>query len=864
MALKNRFRNAFERALFQLKQILFCASLTALLAFQATGQSVPVNPAEEEPQVLLSVDVGYNTAYRDGSWVPIDVTVVNEQDDIEGWVEVQTFDVSGERQSPVYRVPADCPQYSDKKFRILAWLSGTERVDAWVYEGDRPAVDVPAYVQIQPIASDDLLVLVLDSDAANLGFLFEAVQRAGRNVRLHRHTLLAEELAQLPEHQAAYDVFDAIILNETEPERIGPERRALLQRYVETGGTLIVHTGLHAGRVEGTWLDGLTGVEIGETLMNTEGDLAPAVFGSDATGRVASASHDGMMAELREGEGADGALWFGEDEVLVVKQPRGDGRVYTLAVDASTNLLKDHPTYQALWRQMLSHRTISDEGALRFDSMAQSAAEILPRLSGVTIRPVGFIAAYLALYIVVAITLNWLFWSWRKRRELAWLTLAFASVGFCAFAIVYGSAGWAESSELHRIGVVEYGETEGAPARYTELAGVLTARTSTYRGPVKQQTALVRDGGARQLSQIIGRMAPSVQRPFMAVQGAEPWVENFRVGASEMRLARFENHLEAPGKLSARMYITDTQVRIEVENETGLPLQDAHLYHNGAIIPLAPDGTGWSMDLPEKRLAWLEQGNSERLNELNMLRYGFGAWPEGPHTHLRQAFLTSLVSIWSAGSGYMDPAIDSRVFAWLDGSPYAAWQPEGLLTEQFGATLFVAPVIVGRDGPVDEMPITVIGLGNRNAAQRTEADASLWNNFSVTDPHPHFDLIAPPQCLQNEESVLRVEVLFMSLYPTDATIEVVAEKNIGSELRSLEQFRESEETITIQGQEVTKRTYAIPDAEIIFDPASRTGRIKLEGQRSNMQMAVAAACTLGEGPIESGEWHPWPSLRPAD
>lgn len=831
--------------------------LLLIAGLDASAQSRPINAAEEEPQVLLSVDVGYNTAYRDGSWVPVDILVVNEQDDIKGWVEVQTFDALGQRQAPVYRVPADCPKDSTKHFRILAWLNGTERIDAWVYEGNRPAVDVPAYVQIQPVAREDLLVLVLDSDAANLGFLYAAVQREGLNVRLHRHTLLQQDLARLPEFLHAYEVFDAIVLNETDPTRIGPERRELLRRYVEAGGTMIVHTGLHAARVGGTWLDGLTGVEIGETAIVMDEEIVPAVFADGTVARAASAQREGMFAELRRRADSDGGMWFGEEKVLAVEQPRGDGRVYTLAIDASTNLLQDHPAYQALWREMLGHRKLGDEGGLRFENMALAAAEMMPRLSGVTIRPVGFIAIYLALYIGVMIILNWLFWNWRQRRELAWLTLLIASIGFCAFAVVYGSAGWAESSELHRISILEYGKSESAPAHYTELAGVLTARSSTYRGPLRHRDVLARDGGARQLSQTIGRMAPAVQRSFTAVQGPEPWVEAFRVGASELRLARFEEHREMPGRLDGRMYLGENRVRIEVRNGTGLALVEPQLLHNGVLIPLEADGDGWSADMPAQRVSWLEQENTERLNELNMLRYGLGPSAEGPQRQLRQALLTSLISVWSAGSGFMDPAIDTRVFAWLEETPYAAWQPEGALQEGFGATLFVAPVTMEREKPLERMPVTAVAQHSRNPSQRAHADEALWQQFSTTDANPFVDLIVPPQCL-SDDAVLHIEVMFMSLLATDVKIEVVSELSLGLEGGSIEAYRKSEEIVTIQGQEVTKRTYEIHDPALVVDAASRTVRIKLRGQRSNVRLVVAASCAMGERKIESGEWRAWP------
>jgi hypothetical protein len=77
--------------------ILFFAALTLLRV--AAAREAPV----ERPEILIGVDVGFNTAYRNHSWVPIDVTVLNERNDITGFVEVRTYGIAGELQSPVPR-----------------------------------------------------------------------------------------------------------------------------------------------------------------------------------------------------------------------------------------------------------------------------------------------------------------------------------------------------------------------------------------------------------------------------------------------------------------------------------------------------------------------------------------------------------------------------------------------------------------------------------------------------------------------------------------------------------------------------------------------------------------------------------------
>ena len=258
---------------------------------------------EQEKEILLSIDVGYNSAYRAKSWVPVEVLIVNEQDDLEGWLEVRTFDGANQLQSPVYRVAVNCPRDSKKIYRVNAYLDTTSRVEAWLYERGRPAVDSPAYVQTRPIAPNDLLGLVLDDEAVNFGFLYSAVQPRGATVRFFRYGLATNQLSKLPTIGQAYEVFDVIVLGDIDPDRVPIQSRRLIRNYVERGGTLIVCTGLHTAAYRGSWVEDLLGVRLGPAENSNGLALARAT----------------LPPELQEGARAD------RECVVADLQPRDDG-----------------------------------------------------------------------------------------------------------------------------------------------------------------------------------------------------------------------------------------------------------------------------------------------------------------------------------------------------------------------------------------------------------------------------------------------------------------------------------------------------------------------------------------------------------
>jgi len=195
-----------------------------LFPLMAGAQQSAEKPEEEDPDIFLSINVGYNTAYRSESWVPVDVLVHNELSDLSGWVEVRKYGVGNELLSPVYRVPAECPEGSRKRFRLYCYLNpGVTRIEAWLYENGLPAVDVPAYTQPQPIEARDTLGLVLDDDTTNFGFLYESMLYADdlfsaeRPKRFFRYGVGTRDLSSLPDYAECYDAFNMIVLGDIDP-----------------------------------------------------------------------------------------------------------------------------------------------------------------------------------------------------------------------------------------------------------------------------------------------------------------------------------------------------------------------------------------------------------------------------------------------------------------------------------------------------------------------------------------------------------------------------------------------------------------------------------------------------------------------
>lgn len=537
----------------------------------------------DKTAILLNLDVGYNTAYRNATWVPVDVYVDNTQSDLEGFVEVRVYDMAGNLQSPTYRVPASCPQNSKKRFRLYAWIDDASRVEAALYENDRLAVDTPAYLEPRPIDDEDFLAIVLDEDPMNYQFLYEALRPLEENPRISRHDVGSSELALLPENLACYTAIDFILVGDVDLSRVPPITQRLLLDYVETGGTLVVFTGVNAQRVRGSWLAPHLGVEIEsfttqpEALYRANLFEDPAPSGYDES-RLCTAA---TLAKIDPT-----VTVFGSGATLAARRPLGNGEIVTFATDTASQALQTDPRYIRLWTGIFN-AAANRESRLDLDSFDTTFINNLPQVSGVSIRPVEHVLIYLALYIGVGIVLNWLFWSRLKRREFAWLTLVVVSFAFTAYAVVSGTSGLDRRQSNHTISLLRLGPHSTLASEYTIL-GVLSARATTVNQPVAEKDALVREAGAASSAWAWGGTQNLMTRPFQFLEGPDPAVRGLRIGANEVRGYSKTRYRRFDGTIDGFVETTAGRPTVYATNNTGLDIESAVLFAGGQFYPLAP------------------------------------------------------------------------------------------------------------------------------------------------------------------------------------------------------------------------------------------------------------------------------------
>jgi len=680
----------------------------------------------EEGDLTINVFVNYGAAYRDGTWVPVDVMVKNEDRDISGWVEVKTISQGGEEQSPIYRVPAESPKNSTKRFRLHCKLQGCDSLEARLYHGRRLVTDFPSIVRLMPIRDQDYLCLVLDKEPEYFGFLSTTLFTGKENIRFHRESLDTARLGLLADYPQCYTYFDLIVMGNIDPGRLSQQHRDLIRQYVEQGGTLVVCTGGNGGRYRGSWLEPLMGVSVGEGAIYNGRDLAGRVFASQVQTAGAQPDREGMVARLMPFDPA--VKRVGSDPVLATLNPileggsgTGGGIVATLAVDAGSQMLQECAGYQALWRDLCAKGIHRERLNLR--DAALLCANTLPGVAGVTLFPVSSVIIYLLLYFFVAIVANWLVWNYLKRREMAWVCLVFFSIGFTAYAMFYGTQGRAKTTELEQIEVlrvprlptVREGDDPAGrtvTAELTALSGVLAAGSGRFDMRLTDERALaaeIADSGffsfapGMNMSARRAGFASGGVRPFYFIQDYPPRIENFRIGASEMRFVEIAKHVQLPGAIEGAVRVDADGVTAYFVNRTGLSIPKLWLVYQGQMHALPPEEPSSG-----EQQAWLfnlggynyDRDRREQEREAARARDRFARRGPLPHgvspgfNAFKHQFLQYIIAdpADEQGSYPVNVALPPLVVGWAAETPEACIALDSAVRINLGATLVVAEV----------------------------------------------------------------------------------------------------------------------------------------------------------------------------
>lgn len=823
----------------------------------------PETPIAAEGELQIDILPRFVSKFRERAWVPVDVIVTNNKQDISGVLEVTLLELD-EPRSPIYRVPVESPKGSRKRFRAYCNFGAASSMNVMLYSGRRRALPDPLKLNLSPIDGNDVLALVLDDEPADYGFLYNAVQRVSPGLGFHREGMGTSELRQLPEYPQCYDPYTMIILGRINPNEVPPRQQELVRRYIEHGGVVVLCVGENAARLRGTWVEELAGVRIGDVVPGNELAFARSVFNGE------------RMQGAREGKSIVYSAITPSDEcyvqdlggdagtaVLATARSIGSGHVVTIAVDAAGKALHETNGFIELWSSLIDLREEASEP--HYDAASWQAANTLPTAAGIRVYPRSSVMIYLGLYFAIGIVGNWIFWSLLRRREMAWVTLVFVSFAFTAYALVYGTAGRAKATEISQIEVLRV-PLESPTAKLRSTVGIVAARSSRYTLTFTHAYPLVQDIEARsmimgtpQRSSIMGRV-----NAFQFVQGPDSIVNNFSVGASEMRIVQVESEIASPGTIDGALVWDANGIHGDLVNNTGLTVRNPFLLVNGTRSPLRVDGNRWNAAFSNEEIGSRDALLSAADRNL-LMSYGYYGGNLLDTNRLREAYMEDLFAS-ERNSAFPDERVGPYVCGWIDQKPYRSLDIGEPANERIYATLLVADV--------------TIATGEGAAPRRVELEADVpfaqrkgqfdpsFNyggdslRYSISGGEPiAIQIEIPRQCLAHADSVLEVDVYSGMVGGEQADVVYYPK---GTDESWAAEHRGETVNAGKDGQNVRVTTYTIDDWASRMNPQTLQidGEVAIPGIDPKSQYArvdVRARLLVPQTEAYGGVWKKWQS-----
>lgn len=577
---------------------------TAIACAIAALSIVCAAQEDDGPAIQMDMLINFDGNFPDNTWVPIDVLVKNDYEDLSGHIEVRLSGPKG-RQSPIYIIPAESPMNSTKRFRITALMRNTTWVEANFYDGGAPVLQVPIYQQVTPTRTNDLYALLLTEDPLNVGFLHTVLERLfpESDTRLYRKTLSSLQASHLPDNPLVYEAYRFILIDDFETNRIGPERQAAIEQYVHGGGMLIVMTGANANRYRGSWIESLAGVSIAAPNPVNEGDLVMALDEDARQGHNPAKTY--LVAGLTPAD--DSVHMVGNEDYAIASLRRyGSGYVAVFAIDAENKGLQSCDGYIEMWVDAL--RRQASRESLDYNTASVFLRQQLFNMAGIEMYSRANVLIYLGTYFLFGIVGAWFAANTFRRREWAWAAMLVMSGGFTVYALVFGTAGRAESSESEHIEVLQLREGSDH-ARLDTYLGIVSARSRSYDIELPRNTLGIQPGDYFLENQ---SAVLDDSRTLRYQSGLDSFVRGFEVGASELRLLRAIAPYRANGTLTSDLEMTDRRISGTIINTTGLKLVDPLIVSQGNVYEVRHETEGDMLNISatmdrDLQNAWRDQ-----------------------------------------------------------------------------------------------------------------------------------------------------------------------------------------------------------------------------------------------------------------
>jgi hypothetical protein len=457
-----------------------------------------------------------------GAWVPFRITVANQGPAITGRLIVHTESNNGPTpQAREFVKEIQLPTGSHQAHEIAAYINSGENPTVRIVSGDRMLIEATVQVQRNFGWSDQLDIAVVDTDPTALNNISQtqiqqqpirepfklgprssppAANQANaqgapnpqgppprRNPRnsgsgpqtYSAHpTVIAPE--DLPRDFVAYDLLDALVVNDAPLSQLNEEQTRGLRLWVASGGLLVVTGGADMAGLRANHLDEILPIDV-STAANAGGfpvaDLTQVYGGFEAAEATL-----GMTARVKPGART---LLGASDRPLVAERDYGNGLVRFVAINPKLNPYRGWNGAKELWADLLwpaadakprhaNWITMGSRGPAR--SGRWGVQDLLFHLAELQPPSTRYVIFFLLAYVLLVGPINYAVLRWRRKTDLAWLTIPAVVILFTFVSIAVAQMSHGGEGVVADASLVQLYQGEGISSVTSGLIVVPSAK----------------------------------------------------------------------------------------------------------------------------------------------------------------------------------------------------------------------------------------------------------------------------------------------------------------------------------------------------------------------------------------------------
>ncbi|MFH1633446.1 MAG: hypothetical protein ABIG63_05470 [Chloroflexota bacterium] len=528
-----------------------------VLAFCLTIPVLSFAATEGASAVTMEAIPAYQGYFKYGEWLPIWVTLDNAGPDLEAEIRVR---VSGSYANNVYAVPVSLPAGARKIMPVYALpnnFSHEMKVEL-VVGGE---VVLAEKLTVRPQPNINYLIGIIARERGALALL------QGIRLPSNRSQVLIDLTpGELPERSTGLNSLDCLILNDIDTSSLTPGQKSALTAWVQRGGRLVIGGGAGAMQTAA----GLPG-ELLPLKPSGVVDLEEIGALTDLAGSTPIRVPGPFVAAT--GEQLNGVTLAAQDGIPLVQEwTFGKGYVTFIALDLSTAPFDAWTGTTSFWETLIT------PGAAYPDWMppdmsprqmaSNSVQNALYNLPSLDLPSARWLAILLAVYIILVGPVNYSILRWRKKLQLAWVTIPVITLVFSGMSFGLGYAKRGNDIIINKIAIVQ-AQPDG-PAQVNTYIGLFSPANLSYVIEVKG-------------NHLLSPVTMDYYDPWTAtlpdtqdvtyIQGNPSGVRGLTVSQWSMQSFMTESTWEI-GDLSGDLTIQDGKLTGTVTNQTGYPIQD--------------------------------------------------------------------------------------------------------------------------------------------------------------------------------------------------------------------------------------------------------------------------------------------------